>query len=431
MAYKNYSNYRASGITWLEEIPAHWKVSVAKHIWKKESRPVREQDQIITAFRNGTVTLRKNKKKDGYTISEKEIGYQGVRKNDLVIHQMDAFAGAIGVSDSDGKSTPVYSVCTPIKEANPHFYCFLLREMARSNYILSLSVGIRERSTDFRFKMFGEIKVPIPPIGEQNIIASFLNYKFESIDNFLLKKQRLVNLLRERINTYIQKGVVDSFEINEKFWPTIPNSWSTEKAKRIFQEIKITNFPEEELLAVTQNKGVIPKRLCKQNFVQPTTGLANQKLVNENDFVISLRSFQGGIEFSNYKGIVSPAYTVIRLLPEYQQENFINYYRFLFKTKQFISLLNTVISGIRDGKNITWTDFSEIPIPVPNFRDLEKLENYISKYEQQKVIFEKEKKSVLEYRAAIIAEVVTGKLDVRDFNIQKNENSSTLKVEAV
>src|SRR5688500_16620756 len=147
MERKKYNSYSPSNIPWINEIPSHWKITKAKRIWKKEQREIRPEDDIITAFRDGTVTLRKNKREDGFTISLKEIGYQGVRKGDLVIHQMDAFAGAIGVSDSDGKSTPVYSVCQPLRDVNQFYYAYIVREMARTLWIAALAKGIRERST--------------------------------------------------------------------------------------------------------------------------------------------------------------------------------------------------------------------------------------------------------------------------------------------
>ncbi|EDP6841312.1 hypothetical protein GN629_08195 [Campylobacter upsaliensis] len=106
-------SYKPSGIKWLGEIPHHWEIKKAKGIFKEVKRSVKDNDEIITCFRDGIVTLRKNRRTEGFTNSLKEIGYQGIRVNDLVIHSMDAFAGAIGVSDSNGKATPVYVVCVP------------------------------------------------------------------------------------------------------------------------------------------------------------------------------------------------------------------------------------------------------------------------------------------------------------------------------
>ena len=99
-----------SRIPWLDSIPEHWGEERAKYLFNRENRPISDEDDIITCFRDGQVTLRKNRRTTGFTESFKECGYQGIRKGDLVIHQMDAFAGSVGISDSDGKGTPVYIV---------------------------------------------------------------------------------------------------------------------------------------------------------------------------------------------------------------------------------------------------------------------------------------------------------------------------------
>ena len=164
---KTYPAMKDSGVPWLGETPNHWKTERAKWLFRKMEQPVRDNDEVVTCFRDGVVTLRKNRRVRGFTESLKEIGYQGVRRGDLVIHAMDAFAGAIGVSDSDGKGTPVYSVCSPRQSANTYYYAFCVREMARSEWILALAKGIRERSTDFRFNDFASQRVPLPPLPEQ------------------------------------------------------------------------------------------------------------------------------------------------------------------------------------------------------------------------------------------------------------------------
>ena len=160
----------------------------------------------------GFVTLRKNRRVRGFTESLKEIGYQGVRRGDLVIHAMDAFAGAIGVSDSDGKGTPVYSVCSPRQSANAYYYAFCVREMARSEWILALAKGIRERSTDFRFKDFASQWVPLPPLSEQAAIVSFLDRATADLDAATTSAQRETSLLREyrtRLTADVVTGKLD------------------------------------------------------------------------------------------------------------------------------------------------------------------------------------------------------------------------------
>lgn len=99
-----------SGIEWIGEIPATWNIIRGKYLLKYLQKPVKEDDGVITCFRNGEVTLRSNRREDGFTMSDKEIGYQGIDVGDLVVHGMDGFAGAIGISDSRGKASPVLNV---------------------------------------------------------------------------------------------------------------------------------------------------------------------------------------------------------------------------------------------------------------------------------------------------------------------------------
>ncbi|MGP5566711.1 hypothetical protein ACTXN8_04885, partial [Pseudomonas helleri] len=107
MSLPTYPGYKDSGVDWLGTVPEHWDSKRLKFLFDLVKREIREEDRIVTCFRDGAVTLRDNRRTDGFTNAVKEIGYQGIRVGDLVIHAMDAFAGAIGVSDSDGKSTPV------------------------------------------------------------------------------------------------------------------------------------------------------------------------------------------------------------------------------------------------------------------------------------------------------------------------------------
>lgn len=221
--FQKYPAYKDSGEYWMGEIPEHWDMRKGKFLFRKEERPVREEDEIVTCFRDGQVTLRTNRRTEGFTTALKEHGYQGVRKGDLVIHAMDAFAGAIGVSDSDGKSTPVYSVCSPRIEGkvNQYYYAYFLRNMANSNIILSLAKGIRERSTDFRFKDFGELNIVLPSFEEQTAIANFLNDKTEKIDRAIAQKEKMIVLLKERKQIIIQDLVT-----GKKVWNPGQNAWT-------------------------------------------------------------------------------------------------------------------------------------------------------------------------------------------------------------
>jgi type I restriction enzyme, S subunit len=240
---QRYENYKPSGIQWVEKIPSHWGTERAKWLFNRMERPVRPEDDVVTAFRDGQVTLRTNRRTEGFTNAIQEHGYQGIRKGDLVIHAMDAFAGAIGVSDSDGKSTPVYAACVPRGEypVNSYYYAYLLRYMAHSGYIESLSKGIRERSTDFRFAEFRELPLPIPDKDEQDRIVAFLDQKTAEIDAAIAKKERLIELLEGQKTSLIyqatSKGIQPKKRSTQKtnlpWLNEIPIDWNISRLKSL------------------------------------------------------------------------------------------------------------------------------------------------------------------------------------------------------
>ncbi|HFG1871878.1 TPA: restriction endonuclease subunit S [Vibrio cholerae] len=204
-----------SGVDWIGEIPEHWEVRRAKYIFKKENRPVRLEDDVVTCFRDGQVTLRTNRRTEGFTFATKEHGYQGIRKGDLVIHAMDAFAGAIGVSDSDGKSSPVYSACTPVTgvEVNPKYYALYLRNLALGGFIESLAKGIRERSTDFRYKDFSELFFPLPDIETQNKVVLEIEKSHQEIDGGISVLTQQIERIKEYKASLINSAVTGKIKI--------------------------------------------------------------------------------------------------------------------------------------------------------------------------------------------------------------------------
>lgn len=141
----------------------------------------------------------------------------------------------------------------------------------------------------------------------------------------------------------------------------MPDHWDDVKVKFLFRERVEKGFPEEPLLAATQTQGVVPKELYENRTVTAQKDFHLLKLVKVGDFVISLRSFQGGIEYAYYRGIISPAYTVMKPLPEV----FGGYFRYLFKSKHFVDDLTTYVTGIREGQNIDYSEFRDSFQPLP------------------------------------------------------------------
>jgi len=200
-----------SGIPWAEHIPAHWNIEKGKYTFRLLQRPVKEDDGVITCFRDGEVTLRSNRREDGFTMSAKEYGYQGIEPGDLVVHGMDGFAGSIGISDSRGKGTPVLNVLD--SEHNKRYLMYYLRNMAYGDVFLALSTGIRVRSCDLSWKKLREIRIVLPPIEEQEKIANYIDRKLDEIQDAITNKTQQIETLTAYKSSLIYEYVTGKKEV--------------------------------------------------------------------------------------------------------------------------------------------------------------------------------------------------------------------------
>ena len=170
----------------------------------------------------------------------------------------------------------------------------------------------------------------------------------------------------ERYSEYKDSGV--------EWLGEIPRHWELRKMKFSFDERSQKGFPTLPLLAATQNHGVIRKSDYENRTVEATKSLDTLKLVEVGDFVISLRSFQGGIELCHDRGIISPAYTILK--PTHIKSC---YFKYLGKSPVYLQLLKSMVTGIREGQNIDYGKLRENLIPIPTEAEQEAIANYLDK----------------------------------------------------
>ncbi len=203
-----------SGVEWLGEVPAHWVIKKAGFLFEEKNRAVRACDGIVTAFRDGQVCLRSRRRESGFTLADLEHGYQGVRKGDLVLHGMDAFAGAIGVSEDDGRSTPEYVVVEPYdKSMICEYFAHALRVMAERNYILVLCQAVRERAPRFRYSKFSTALLPAPPSGEQEEIYKYISIFSDKCVELIAQAEQQITFLTERRAALISAAVTGKIDV--------------------------------------------------------------------------------------------------------------------------------------------------------------------------------------------------------------------------
>lgn len=150
---------------------------------------------------------------------------------------------------------------------------------------------------------------------------------------------------------------------------------------KLFKSITNKNHNSDlPILAITQDQGAVPRDQIEYNVTVTDKSLSNYKVVEVGDFIISLRSFQGGIEYSRFKGICSPAYIILRKREENISEL---YYKYFFKTWKYIQSLNRNLEGIRDGKRISYSQFSSVKVPYPcSFKEQQKIADCLSSIDE-------------------------------------------------
>ncbi|WP_334133995.1 restriction endonuclease subunit S [Acinetobacter schindleri] len=433
MMFEKYDAYKDSGIQWIGQIPEHWEIEKAKWIFLKADRPTRPNDGIVTCFRDGEVTLRSNRRTDGFTNALKEHGYQGIRKDDLVIHAMDAFAGAIGVSDSEGKSTPVYSACIPrIKNRiNVYYYAYYLRNLALAGFIESLAKGIRERSTDFRFADFAELLLPFPKLEDQERIVAFLNQKTSEIDQAIAIKEQQIALLNERKQIVIQKAVTQGLEPNVPMknsgveWiGQIPEHWELKKIKHVTSKIGSGVTPSgggatylDEGIPLLRSQNIHFDRIDLNDVARISEkvhhSMSNSK-VRKNDVLLNITG-----------GSIGRCYFV-----ETSEEMNVNQHVCILRPKKNITsiFLNAVLAsevgqgqiwyfqqgGGREGLNFQALKNFDIALPPIEEQILisKKVEEIYQQFGNMNAHIQMQIEKLKEYKTTLINDAVTGKIKV-------------------
>lgn len=393
-------------------------------MFKKEKRDVRPEDRVITCFRDGQVTLRENRRTTGFTESITEVGYQGIRKGDLVIHQMDAFAGSIGVSDSDGKGTSVYHCCTPTGPYIPQYYAYALREMARAGFIQSLYRGIRERSSDFNFFTFGRQFLPVPPIEEQKRIVAYLDKKITLIESCKCQRERELQILNElkqaEVASVVTRGLnpnVPMAYMDTPLRTMHPAHWKRVRNMTFLvdQSEKVGKRSDDyQLLSLTTNgvivrdvesgKGKFPKDFETYKVVEPGELVFCLFDIDETPRTVGL---------SNNYGMITGAYDVFKVKDSIVNPSYV--YAFYLVVDN-IKALRPYYSGLR--KVVKHNRFMQIGFPLPPIEEQNAIVDYIRsktcKIDSMIEALKQEIERLTEYKQRLISDVVTGQINVQN-----------------
>ena len=414
-----------SGIEWIGEIPAGWSIARGKHILTLLQRAVFPTDGVITCFRDGEVTLRSNRREDGFTVSLKEIGYQGIEPGDLVVHGMDGFAGSIGISDSRGKSSPVLVVLDSSQDKK--YLMYYLRSMAYNNVFLALSTGIRVRSCDLKWNKLADLLYLVPPIVEQHKLVSFLDEKCSEIDAMLSKTRASIEeykkLKQAVITQAVTKGVRGEREMKDsgvEWIGEIPKEWICEKIKYA-TSISRGLFNHRPRNDERYYNGKYPfiqtgdvanatKYIVSYSQTLNELGKAVSKEFPKGTLTMTIAANVGDVAILNFDAYFPDS--VVGFIPNKNIRTLYLFYVFSSMKDEFT---RTAIKSTQLNLNIDRVKETFIPVTLSVTEQCE-IENYLESKcaEIDGLIAKKEQlvKELESYKKSLIYEVVTGKREV-------------------
>jgi type I restriction enzyme S subunit len=249
------------------------------------------------------------------------------------------------------------------------FTSYLLKSWKLRKQIMTIAQGTKVLSLSTT--RVANLKLNLPTLSEQQKIASFLSTVDEKIQQ-LTRKASLLEQYKRGIMQQLFSGKLRFKDQDGNDYP----DWKWVGGNELFDNISDKKHNSDlPILAITQDQGAIPRDLINYQMTVTDASVASYKVVQRGDFIISLRTFQGGIEFSEYHGICSPAYNILRPSSEEVDKTF---YKLYLKTSYYIKQLQKNLEGIRDGKMISYKYFSEIKLPFPSKPEQQKIANFLS-----------------------------------------------------
>ena len=307
--------------------------------------------------------------------AESVASYKEVCEGDFII-SLRSFQGGIEHSRYHGICSPAYVILRRKGGGNDQFFRHLFKSERFIQQLTRNIEGIRDGKM-ISYAQFSEQLLPVPEPPEQQKIADCLG----SLHDLIAAEARKLEALRQHKQGLMQQLLPQPGETVPRLrFPEFRDApeWSTPRGDTLFDSINNRSAaPGLPVLAITQEHGAIPRDQIDYHVSVTAESVASYKEVCEGDFIISLRSFQGGIEHSRYHGICSPAYVILRRKGGGNDQ----FFRHLFKSERFIQQLTRNIEGIRDGKMISYAQFSEQLLPVPEPSEQQRIATCLSSLE--------------------------------------------------
>jgi type I restriction enzyme S subunit len=418
MSFPRYPKYKPSGVEWLGDVPEHWGKSKLRYACKCLDGQRIPLNAAERSDRPGEIP---------YWGANSIVGYvdEALFDEDLVLLGEDGapfFEPSKPVAFfSQGKVWPNNHVHV-LRPTGAGTGKFITHVLNVADYAQFIDGSTRDKLTQ---GSMNDIPVPWPPLTEQTAIAEFLDRETAKIDGLVAEQRRLMELLKEKRQAVISHAVTKGLNPRAPMKPSgikwlgaIPAHWQVVQSRRLF---RVRNEPardSDQQLTASQKYGMIFQsdfvELEGRRVVEIIKGTDSLRHADPNDFVISLRSFQGGLEWCKLAGSITFHYVVLVPVKCVHEPFFAH----LFKSIAYIQALRSTTNLIRDGQDLRYSNFVQVDLPVIPLKEQAEIASYLdrelAKFDALTAEAQRAIDLLQERRTALISAAVTGQIDVRN-----------------
>lgn len=320
-----------------------------------------------------------------------------LKPNDFVVARTGASTGKSYLYDPDDGKVQFagFLIRFRVNNADPQF---VFAQTLRRTYQKWVAVvSARSGQPGINAEEYSGYEFYAPKKEEQEKIAEFLGV----VDGRISALQKKVELMKKYKKGVMQKIFSQEIRFKNENGKDYP-AWQVKLGNEIFQNVSERNNGQKlPILAITQDKGAVPRDQINYDISVTDASVDNYKVVRKGDFIISLRSFQGGIEYSDYDGICSPAYIILRSSVPIDK----HFYKYFLKTRNYIQRLTRKLEGIRDGKMISFKYFSDASLPYPALQEQKKIANILTAIDEKINLTERELEQAKQFKKALLQQM--------------------------
>ena len=429
MCNERYAEYREVNLPWLKVVPAHWEMQRNKNIFTEQKEIVGERSADYTLL---SLTLNGIIPRDmdgGGKFPESFDKYKIVKSGDMAfcLFDIDETPRTVGLSGYNGMLTGAYTIMR-VSNINARFIYYYYLALDNGKMLRPLYTGLRKT---ININTFQSTKVPVPPREEQDQIVRFLDWKVSSINKLINIKKKEIKaidaLKRSMVSHAITRGLTADAPMKYsgvKWLGDIPQRWYTVPLYAIAQVKSINNCIELPLMSVYLDAGVVPFVEREEKRTNATSkDLTNYQRVDPGDFVLNnQQAWRGSVGVSFHSGIVSPAYIVLSLNNTLDS----HYANYLFRSRCMVDQYLVISRGVGSiQRNLYWSALKRVVAPIPSKKEQMEIVEYLdglnNKFDATIKKLTEEVAVLEEYKNKIIADTVTGKIDVRGIEIPEYE----------